>query len=154
MEVLKLFSNTSRPITKIEIEAFELKQGIKLPNRFIEHYLLYNGGIPSKPFFYSEDMDIETEIQIFSPIKYKFDNIDIKTVDEKYVFFKKKSMLMSSYLPFANDHGSNQICINLDNNKVYIVYMDIGELNQKCFKCLASHFNEFLSGLSDESIDS
>lgn len=154
MEVLMLFSNTSRPITKTEIKAIELELGITLPNSFIEHYLVYNGGIPSKSFFYSEKTDIETEIQIFSPIKYKFSNIDIKTVEEKYVFFKKKSMLMSSYLPFANDHGSNQICINLDNNKVYIVYMDIGELNQKCFKYLANDFNEFLSGLSDESIDS
>jgi len=154
MEVLILFSNTSRPITKADIEAIELELGITLPNSFIEHYLVHNGGIPSEPFFYSEKTDIETEIQIFSPIKYKFSSIDIKTVEEKYAFFKKKSMLMSSYLPFANDHGSNQICINLDNNKVYIVYMDIGELNSKCFKYLANDFNEFLSGLSDESIDS
>lgn len=31
--------------------------------------------------------------------------------------------------------------------------MDMGEINLKCFKFLASDFNEFLSGLSEESID-
>lgn len=148
-----MFSNTSRPITKAELKAIELELGITFPNSFAEHYLLYNGGIPSEAFFYSEKTDIETEIQIFSPIKYKFSNIDIRTVEEKYALFKKKSMLMSDYLPFANDYGSNQICINLKDNKVYIVYMDIGELTQKCFKYLANDFDEFINGLSSESID-
>ena len=60
---------------------------------------------------------------------------------------------MSDYLPFANDYGSNQICINLKDNKVYIVYMDMGELSQKCFKYLANDFDEFLNGLSGESIE-
>lgn len=60
---------------------------------------------------------------------------------------------MSGYLPFANDYGSNQICVSLDNGEIYIVYMDIGELSSECFKYLAKDFNEFLSGLSDESID-
>lgn len=154
MEVLVLFENTSKPITKAEIKAIELELGILIPNSFVEHYLEYNGGIPSKPFFYSEKTDIETEIQTFSPIKNKFSNIDLKTVEEKYMHFRKKSSIMSAYLPFANDYGSNQICINLNNGKIYIVYMDIGELSQKCFKYLANDFSEFLCGLSDESIDS
>lgn len=146
-----MFNNTSRSIIKSEIETIELELGITFPQSFIEHYLVYNGGIPSTPFFYSET-DIETEIQVFSPIKYKNNN-NIKTVEEKYVFFKEKSMLMSEFLPFANDYGSNQICINLKNNKIYIVYMDIGELNQRCFKYLAKNFEEFINGLSDESIE-
>ena len=150
---INMFSNTSRSITKAELKAIELELGITFPHSFVEHYLLYNGGIPSETFFYSEITDIETEIQIFSPIKYKFNNIDIRTVEEKYELFKKKSILMSDYLPFANDYGSNQICISLKDNKVYIVYMDMGELSQECFKYLANDFDEFINGLSCESID-
>ena len=147
-----MFSNTSRAITKAEVEAIESELGITFPNSFIEHYLVYNGGIPSKPYFYSEESDIETRIQIFSPIKYKFSN-RIRTVEEKYAFFKTKSKSMSVYLPFANDYGANPIYINLNNNNVYIVYMDIGELREECFQFLANDFDEFLSGLSEESID-
>lgn len=148
-----MFSNTSIPITKVEIETIGLELGITFPNSFIEHYMINNGGIPSEPFFYSEKTDTETEIQIFSPIKYNFSNIDIRTVEEKYELFKNKSTLMSGYLPFANDYGSNQICIHLDSGEIYIVYMDMGELNSECFRYLAKDFDEFLSGLSGESID-
>ena len=148
-----MFSNTSRSITREDIEKIELNLGIKFPNNFIDHYLAYNGGVPSAPFFYSEETGIEVEIQIFSPIKYGFNDFDIKTVEEKYIFFREKAELLADYLPFANDYGSNQICINLKNNKIYICYMDMGEINLKCFKFLASDFTEFLSGLSEESID-
>ena len=130
-----------------------LRLGIHFPQSFIDHYLTYNGGIPSKPFFYSEETDIETEIQLFLPLRYTFDNIDIKTIGEKYIFLKQKSLLMTDYLPFANDYGANQICINLDNGRIYIVYMDNGEIEQKSFKYLASDFSEFVRGLSAESIE-
>ncbi len=148
-----MFDNTSRLLTREEIGAIESELGITLPDSFVEHYLAFNGGIPSKPYFYSEEEDVETGIQIFSPIKYCFDNLNLKTVEQKYVFFKEKSKLMCRYLPFANDYGSNQICMNLDNGKIYIVYMDKGELDQECFQYLANDFTEFLDGLSEESID-
>lgn len=148
-----MFSNTSRPLTREEIETMGSELGITLPDSFVEHYLAYNGGVPSKPYYYSEEEDVETEIQIFSPIKYGFDNLNLRTVEQKYVLFKEKSRLMCRYLPFANDYGSNQVCINLDNGKVYIVYMDNGELDEKCFQLLADDFTEFLDGLSEESID-
>lgn len=148
-----MFRNTSKSLTREEIEAIESELGVTLPDSFVDHYLVYNGGIPSKPYFYSEEEDVETGIQIFSPIKYCFENLNLKTVEQKYVFFKEKSKLMSRYLPFANDYGTNQICINLDDGKIYIVYMDTGELDQKCFQFLANDFSEFLNGLSEESID-
>ncbi len=148
-----MFGNMSRPLTREDIETMESELGITLPDSFVEHYLAYNGGIPSRPYFYSEDEDVETEIQLFSPIKYGFENRNLRTVEQKYVLFKEKSALMSRYLPFANDYGSNQICINLDSGEVYIVYMDSGELDQECFQFLADDFAAFLDGLSEESID-
>ena len=153
MEASTMFSDTSKPITMKEIEAIELELGIHFPQSFMEHYLSYNGGIPSKPFFYSEETGIETEVQLFLPLRYPFGNIDMKTIEEKYIFFKRKSRLMADYLPFANDYGANQICMNLHSGEIYIVYMDIGEIGQKSFKYLATDFREFLSGLSAEIID-
>ncbi|MDE6621705.1 MAG: SMI1/KNR4 family protein [Lachnospiraceae bacterium] len=148
-----MFRNTSKPLTREEIETMESESGITLPDSFVEHYLVYNGGIPSRPYFYSEEEDVETEIQIFSPIKYGFDNLNLRTIEQKYALFKEKSALMSRYLPFANDHGANPICINLDNGEVSIVYMDNGELDQASFQFLAEDFAAFLDGLSEESID-
>ena len=96
---------------------------------------------------------VYNHFQLFLPLRYTFDNIDIKTIEEKYIFLKQKSLLMTDYLPFANDYGANQICVNLDNGRIYIVYMDVGEIEQKSFKYLTSGFSEFVRGLSAESIE-
>ena len=149
-----MFDKMSQAISKEEINLIESELNIVMPAKFVEHYLMFNGGIPTNPFFYSEESGTEIEIQRFSPIKYLDEGIRITTLEDKYLLFKQKSKLMSEYLPFANDYGANQICINLINGKIYIVYMDMGELTDKCFTFLANGFEEFIAGLSNESIDS
>ena len=149
-----IFSKASKVLTKADIEEAETKLGFSFPESFIAHYLKYNGGEPSKTYFYSEESGIEIDIQIFAPIKYRYSEYDqLKTVEEKYAFFKGISELMSEYLPFANDYGGNPICVNVKTGKVYIVWMDLGEITQRCFRYLAENFDEFIDGLAEESID-
>lgn len=149
-----IFSKASKVLTKADIEEAETKLGFSFPESFTRHYLEYNGGIPSKTYFYSEESGTEIDIQIFAPIKYRYSEYDqLKTVEEKYAFYKGISELMSEYLPFANDHGGNPICVNVKNGKVYIVWMDLGEITQKCFRYLSENFDEFIDGLAEESID-
>jgi cell wall assembly regulator SMI1 len=144
------FQKTSKQITKEEIGQIEQDLGIKIPKDFVEHYLKNNGGVSNKRYFYSEESDIEIEIQVFSPIKHKTTG---RTIEEKYLLFKQKSELMSDYLPFANDYGANQICVNLNNGEVCIVWMDQGEITEKCITFLAKDFKIFLASMSEESID-
>ena len=60
---------------------------------------------------------------------------------------------MASYFPFANDYGANPICVNLEDGGVYIVYMDLGELEDRCFCRMAGSFREFVEFLSEDSVD-
>ena len=146
------FKGSKKKISKEDIEQIEINLKIEFPLSFIEHYLKFNGGVPEKQFFYSEKSDIETEIQLFSPLKYT--SKDLQTVEEKYLFFKEKSDLMTNFLPFSNDYGGNPVCIDLKSGKIYIVYMDLGKLTKdKCFKLLANNFKSFLNGLRENSID-
>ena len=148
------FSKASKALTRTDIAEVETKLGLQFPQSLTEHYLKYNGGKPSKTYFYSEESGIEIDIQIFAPIKYRYSECDqLKTVEEKYTFFKGISELMSEYLPFANDYGGNPICVNVKTGKVYIVWMDLGEITQRCFRYLAENFDEFISGLTKQSID-
>jgi hypothetical protein len=148
-----MFDNKSKKISKAEIELIEQNLGIKFPVSFIEHYIHFNGGTPEKSYFYSEDSDIEIEVQLFLPLKYKIEEFDIDTVEHKYMLFQLKSELMKIFIPFANDYGANQICLNVNNGTIYIVYMDLGELSERCFKYLCEDFNTFVTGLSECSID-
>ncbi len=148
-----MFKKMGKSLTRADIEEIEVNLGLTFPENFVECYPSYNGIVPAKPFFYSETEDIETEVQVFLPLKNQCCDIPIKTAEEKYLLFKKKSPLMTSYFPFANDYGANPICINLENGKVYIMYMDLGELTDKCFHCLAESFLDFVKGLSEGSMD-
>lgn len=148
-----MFDHISQDITKSEIELIEQEVGIKFPKSFIEHYVRNNGGVPENPYFYSADSDIEIEVQLFLPLKYKSLDLNIETIEHKYMLFNQKSELMKMYMPFANDYGANPICININNGVIYIVYMDMGELSERCFKYLCSDFTTFIAGLSEYSID-
>lgn len=149
-----IFSKTSRVLTRADIAEAETRLGLSFPESFTRHYLKHNGGIPSKTYFYSEESDTEIEVQIFAPIQYKYSEYDqLNTVEELYILFERRSEMMSDYLPFANDHGGNPICVNVKTGEVYIAWMDLGEITQKCFRYLAKNFDEFLDGLAEESID-
>lgn len=148
-----MFEKMSKALTREDIAEIETNLGFAFPEDLVEHYLSYNGGIPTKPFFHFEEDDIETEIQVFLPLKHRYCDIPIGTAEEKYLLFKGKSSLMTSYFPFANDYGANPICVNLEKGGVYIVYMDLGELEDRCFRCIAESFRNFIESLSEESID-
>lgn len=116
------FNKASKGLTRADIVEVETKLGFPFPESFTKHYLKYNGGRPSKTYFYSKKSDTEIDIQTFLPIKYRYSECEqIKTVEERHMFFKGISELMSEYLPFANDYGGNPICINVKTGKVYIV---------------------------------
>jgi len=148
-----MFDKVSKALTREDIAEIEVNLGFALPEDFVEHYLSYNGGIPTKPFFYSEEEDIETEVQVFLPLKHRYCDISIGTAEEKYILLKGKSRLMTAYFPFANDYGANPICINLYDGGVYIVYMDLGKLEDRCFHRIAKSFRDFVESLSEDSID-
>lgn len=148
-----MFKEVSKALTRADIAAIEVNLGLVFPEDFVEHYLLYNGGKLTKPFFYSEEEDIETEVQVFLPLKHRYCDIPIRTAEEKYLLFKGKSSLMTSYFPFANDYGDNSICVNLEDGGVYIVHMDLGKLENRCFRRLAESFRGFVEALSEDSID-
>ena len=67
-----MFEKMSKALAREDIMEIEANLGISFPEDFIEHYLLYNGGIPIKPFFYSNEDDIEIEVQVFLPLKHRY----------------------------------------------------------------------------------
>ena len=41
----------------------------------------------------------------------------------------------------------------MEDGGVYIVYMDLGELKDRCFRRIAESFQDFVESLSEYSID-
>lgn len=143
-----MFLNTAKQLTLDDIREIEAKLNIELPKQLVEHYLKFNGGIPDKPFFYSEVTDIETSVHAFLPMKYT-DEIGY-TLEDGYLDFMNRKVMPKKFLPFAHDAGANPFCINLENGQVVIIWLDLGEVNEEAIQFLANDFEEFLNALSEE----
>ena len=70
---------------------------------------------------YSRISDIETSVNTFLSMKYK--NEVVYTLEDMYLHFTNKNILPRKYLPFACDAGSNLFCINLENEKIVIIWL-------------------------------
>ena len=143
-----MFLETAKQLTLDDIRAIEIKLNIKLPKQLVKHYLKFNGGIPEKPVFYSDDSDIETSVHTFLPMKYK-DEVGY-TLEDGYLDFKNRKVIPEEFLPFALDAGGNLFCINLESGQVVIIWLDLGEVNEKAIRWLANDFDVFLNSLNEE----
>ena len=45
------------------------------------------------------------------------------TLEDMYLHFTNKNIIPRKYLPFACDAGSNLFCINLENEKIVIIWL-------------------------------
>lgn len=140
-----MFVETSKKLSYNDINEVETKLNIVLPKQLVRHYMKYNGGIPEKSFLYSYISDIETSVHTFLPIKYE-DEVGY-TLEDMYVHFTSKNIFPKKYLPFACDAGGNLFCIDMENEKIVIIWLDVGEVNENMIPVLSNSFDEFLNCL-------
>ena len=94
------FNKSENQLSISELKVFEYENGVLLPEDFINHYLVNNGGFPAFNYINGEN-EIFT-IDGFLPIKYGRLSIEKILSD-----LKKQNILFESKLPFANDSGGN-----------------------------------------------
>ncbi|MEQ6357069.1 SMI1/KNR4 family protein [Lysinibacillus sp. M3] len=124
-----MFIECSTQLTISDLNEVETKLGFNLPEQLKKHYLQYNGGVPVKSCYYAQDIDLETEIATFSSIKYKKSS---SLLEENYLDFINRGVLPEKYLPFGNDWGGNLFCMDLENGSVVLIWMDLGEVTERC----------------------
>lgn len=142
-----MFYKCSFQLTRKDLEEIEMLLNFQLPQELKDHYLQYNGGLPKKPCFFEENSGLETRVHVFLPIKFN-NNIGY-TLEEGYLDFKNRDIIPRKYLPFANDAGGNIFCIDLDSKQVVLIYLDLGEVTNRCIKFLANSFMDFINNLEE-----
>nr|WP_232916696.1 SMI1/KNR4 family protein [Pseudomonas corrugata] len=146
------FSGGEAALTPADLDQLESMIGKKLPAPFRNHYLKYNGGMPERAYWVSEDFFYPIEVATFKPIAH-----GESTVLFTYQLMLKKQVLPAHLLPFANDWGGNFFCLNLDTEAVSYFTTDSfdsdlsPEENQaQSEKLVCSNFLRFVQGLIDE----
>ncbi|ALI01330.1 SMI1/KNR4 family protein [Pseudomonas sp. FW306-02-F02-AA] len=146
------FSDYEKAITPANLDQLESVIGKKLPAPFRNHYLKYNGGMPERAYWVSEDFFDPIEVASFRPITY-----GEPTLLSTYQLMLKKQVLPAHLLPFADDLGGNFFCLNLDSGAISYFTTDTfdsdlsPEENQaESEKPICSNFLRFVQGLIDE----
>ncbi|WP_347928394.1 SMI1/KNR4 family protein [Pseudomonas helvetica] len=146
------FSDDETAIISADLDHLESTIGKKLPPHFRNHYLKYNGGMPERAYWVSEDFFDPIEVASFRPITY-----GEPTLLSTYQLMLKKQVLPAHLLPFADDLGGNFFCLNLDSGAISYFTTDTfdsdlsPEENQaESEKPICSNFLRFVQGLIDE----
>lgn len=147
------FSDCETAITPADLDELESVIGKKLPTAFRNHYLTYNGGMPERPYWASEDFFDSIEVASFRPIAY-----GEPTLLSTYQLMLKKKIIPSHLLPFADDLGGNFFCLNLDSGGISYFTTDTfdselspEENHAESEKPVCSNFLRFVQGLVDET---
>lgn len=136
--------NCSRVIEIKDINAFEEKHSLTLPDYFKDLYLVCNGGeLKDERRIFCNDY-YELDIDHFLPM-VSDDIYNSYTIESLYKVLKDKHIIEPNYVPFAIDGGSFPFCINTIDNKLY--YINI-ESNKILY--LADNFEQFISQLHTE----
>ncbi|AEK24326.1 MULTISPECIES: SMI1/KNR4 family protein [Capnocytophaga] len=138
------FSQTEQKLTLADMDDFERKIGLKLPQDFKEHYLKFNGGYPS--FEYVKGLRNIFTINSFDSIKYGALPIE-KLIDD----FRESGVDFNNKIPFANDNGDNIFLISLDDSdygKIYIIEAEF--LEDKNYILVSESFTDFLNSFFNE----
>ncbi|WP_210642062.1 SMI1/KNR4 family protein [Pseudomonas sp. Tri1] len=145
------FSDYEKAITPADLDHLESVIGKKLPAPFRNHYLKYNGGMPERAYWVSEDFFDPIEVASFRPIAY-----GEPTLLSTYQLMLKKQVLPAHLLPFADDLGGNFFCLNLDSGAISYFTTDTfdsdlsPEENQaESEKPICSNVLRFVQGLID-----
>lgn len=150
---MQKFVNTGKSLTKYDIEEAGGSINVIFPQDLVRLYLQYNGGeVDGEKYFYTdEDSDIDVSVRAFLPMKYKRSEDDILLEDMYKIFAINKQLIPTSYIPFAIDEGGYPYCINIDDERIYIGYLEDYDGSPESTIRLISHsLMKFINGLKTE----
>ncbi|MCE3200953.1 SMI1/KNR4 family protein [Paenibacillus sonchi] len=109
------FTETNGPLSMEQIEKFESKHGISLPDQYKGFLQEFNGGRPVPKMFKISDEQGPDIVRLFFGIGDMYGNLDenIKIYEDR---------LPIGFVPIGNDPGGNVICIGTDEEFAGKIY--------------------------------
>lgn len=127
-----------------EVEEFELRHDIKLPNQYREFLIKSNGGYPHASTFKISDEDGESVVNKFYGIGDMKGNLD-------RVFEILDGELPEGFISIGDDPAGNEICIGINEKYYGKIYLWIHDMESdeelSNMFLLAESSNEFFNSL-------
>lgn len=139
------------PIDAAEIEGFEARHSLVLPEEYKAFLLNRNGGKKAVRRFQTRDKKVTSSIMMFLPL---LNGNDGKNLEEYYRKFTSGRIVPDDLLPIGTDPKNNLICVAVHGAKQgQVCYCDLSYLEQdrrllsSCIRPVADSFKEFYDGL-------
>jgi SMI1 / KNR4 family (SUKH-1) len=117
------FTDVGRPLTVQDLAALEEIVG-ELPEDLRQHYLQYNGGVPSAGYF-TDDDDAENEIDSFLTTRYRQYPDEVLLEDYYQAVVHDRKEFSSDYVPFARNGGDDLYVMNRHDGSIYFWAHDV-----------------------------
>ncbi|MGE7902931.1 SMI1/KNR4 family protein [Peribacillus sp. NPDC094092] len=144
------FEYTYKKISVNELENFEKKFNLVLPEDFSRFLLSNNGGKAVNRRFQTEDRTITSSIILFFPLSNEIE----ENLESTFIKYNESRIVPKDFLPIGLDPANSLICLSLDREqkgKVYFCDMDYfeedNELRKEFIKPISGNFKEFMDNL-------
>jgi hypothetical protein len=112
------FENSSSKVQPHDVEEFERKLDITLPEDYRDFLISNNGGKPSIRKFITLDTKIKSSLMFFIPL-IADTNVSLDTYYEE---FNRKGLILKQFIPIGIDPVNNLLCLSIkgeDKGSVY-----------------------------------
>lgn len=156
------FYKCEKKLTNQDVEDFERKLAITIPDALKNFYLICNGGMVYKDICKIESPPWQLQILNFIPIKYNkaFKNDSAFLLEGIALEYWSEGKLPKELLPFARDIDGDFICIDITTGFIYRYYKikwDNTINKEQNFKqnslYLFDSLEKFLNALQSEDIE-
>ena len=151
---MQKFINTGIKLTESDIMDVSKSMNLIFPKDLVELYILYNGGeIEGEKYFYiDENNDVDICVKLFLPMKYKQSENDILLEELYQSLAVEKKLIPLSYIPFAIDDGGYPYCINTNDGKIYIGYLEDYYVSpESTIRFISDSLIKFINGMKTEN---
>ena len=144
-----LFMNTKRKLTEKDINEFQTKNKIAMPQEIKSHYLEYNGGYPEKTVFRAKNGQ-EYEVNYFLSISCG----EGLALEKTLILLDDETAFPKWLVPFANDEGGNLFCYSIRTGEEGAIYyydheFEYGENPEENVILLSTSIINFINSLEE-----
>jgi len=153
-------SRSETAIDARDVEALEIQISTQLPESFRQFFLTQNGGVSNRDWWDGDGENEAIRLKRFKAIARSGaqDASDTKYLGGCYTAMTKRQVIPATLLPFAIDDGGNFFCLDLADGCVCFYATDsfdsdltVTENQVNAYRWLAGTFDDFVSGLKNES---
>lgn len=143
------------PTSMEDIENFEKKYNLNLPQDYKEFLLLNNGATPLQSKFITRNGKVVSHYKYIIPITKDTSNTEHKhNLEYCYIRFVVRGIIPQGLVPIGETPTENILCLSLRKDDYGSVYYWDRELElvykqpqSECYHIIADSFKEFILGL-------